>query len=182
MRAEAAQLQSLTFFKPNFYSLSKPHPVWSCAGANPYEVRKATVQAQMLSGRYRSCWLSRHWSGESGMCSLPTCRLEPTPGTLVHILTECPDLQPARQRVCDLWAEYLADKPHLLSIATKYITEGSQTSQVQFLLDCSVMPEVISLCQDKVEGVLDSLLYLTRTFCFSIHKSRLKLLGKWNCA
>ena len=28
--------------------------------------------------------------------------------------------------------------------------------------------------------VHDSLLYLTRTFCFSIHKARLKILGKWN--
>ena len=52
---QALDLPSLTFFLPHFYSLAKPHPIWSTAGNNPYQVQKATCQAQMLSGRYRSC-------------------------------------------------------------------------------------------------------------------------------
>ena len=94
LRVEAAKLPSLVNFKPMFYSLVKPHPIWTFSRGNPYEVEKACVQARMISGRYRTCWLSRHWSGDlSGMCSLPLCReTAPTPGTLHHIIFDCPDL------------------------------------------------------------------------------------------
>ena len=181
LRADASHLDSLIFFKPQFYSLSKPHPIWTSAGNNPYEVEKACCQARMLSGRFRTCWLSRHWSGDStGFCSLPTCRLNPTPGTLTHILSECEDLAPARQRVFSLWAQYLRDKPFLLPIIRKYTTTGDATQYMQFMLDCTVLPDVITLKQQEGRLVYDSLLYLTRTLCFSVHKARNKLLGKWN--
>ena len=180
-RAEAAKLLSLVYFKPHFYSLTRPHPIWSSAGSNPYEVEKACCQAKMLSGRYRTCLLSRHWSGDSsGCCSLPTCRLDPTPGTLPHILTECVDLAPARQRVISLWSEYLRDKPILLPTIKLYTVGTKSSLFIQFLVDCTVLPDVIALKQLHGQSVHDSLLYLTRTFCFSVHKERLKLLGKWN--
>ena len=148
---------------------------------NPYEVKKACVQAKMLSGRFRTCWLSRHWSGDSsGSCSLPYCLLDPTPGTLPHILIECQDLAIPRQRVFSLWAAFIRDKPILLPVIKKYTIDCPATLQVQFLLDCTVLPEVVYLVQQHGVSVLDSLLYLTRTFCFSLHKARLKLLGKWN--
>lgn len=181
LRQDAAPLDSLVYFQPQFYSLSKPHPIWSSAGSNPYEVEKACCQARMLSGRYRTCWLSRHWSGDStGKCSLPSCSLSPTPGTLPHILTECEDLQPARQRVFSLWSDYMRDNPILLPVIRRYTIGPDATNLVQFLLDCTVLPDVILLSQLHGESVHDSLLYLTRTFCFSVHKARLKLLGKWN--
>ena len=181
LRYDASQLDSLVFFRPNFHSLTKPHPIWSSAGSNPYEVEKACIQARMLSGRYRTCWFSRHWLRDSdGSCSLPTCCLNPTPGTLTHILTQCPDLGPARLRVFHLWADYLKDKPFLLNVIRKYTVDASPLLQVQFLLDCTVLPDVIKLKQQHSNSVYDSLLYLTRTLCFSVHKTRLKLLGKWN--
>ena len=148
LRAKASSLDSLCFFKADFYSLHKPHPIWRTAGANPYEVQKACTQAKMISGRYRTCQLTRHWSGDtSGNCSLPTCRLNPVQGSLSHILIDCPDLSPARERVFALWSEYLQDKPSLLSIVTKYTTESGHHQVVplvpcgrplyiQFLLDC----------------------------------------------
>ena len=181
LRFDASKLLSLEFFQPSYYSLSKPHPIFSSAGANPYEVRKACVQAKMLSGRFRSCWLSRHWTGNSsGDCSLPDCRLDPSPGTLSHLLLDCQDLHDARVGVFKLWAKFLRDRPLLFPIIRKYTAEVNPESQLQFLLDCTVLPEVISLKQQYGMSVFDSLLYLTRTFCFSLHKSRLKLLGKWN--
>ena len=180
LRLDAGELDSLLYFKPHFYSLTKPHPIWSSAGSNSYEVEKACAQAKMVSGRYRTCWLSRHWSGDSsGSCSLPSCRLSPTPGTLPHILTECEDLAPARQRMISLWADFLKDKPTLLPVIKKYTIECNMSQHIQFLLDCTVLPEVISLVQQHGSSVHDSLLYLTRSYCFSIHKARLKLLGKW---
>ena len=155
--------------------------MWSSAGSNPYEVEKACCQARMLSGRYRTCYLARHWSGNSsGNCSLQNCSQSPKLGTLSHILTECVDLQPARLRVFSLWADCMERDPELISIVMKYSTSTDPTEFVQFLLDCTVLPEVISLKQQLGTRILDSLFYLTRTFCYSIHKSRLKLLGKWD--
>jgi hypothetical protein len=181
LRMDAAPLDSLLFFQPQFYSLSRPHPIWTSAGNNPYEVEKACCQARMLSGRFRSCWLSRHWSGDSsGFCSLPTCRFNPTPGTLSHILTECEDLSSARQRVFSLRAEHLKDKPILLPIVRKHAVGCTTAQHRQFILDCTVLPDVITLQQKLGRVVYDSLLYLTRNLCFSVHKARNKLLGKWN--
>ena len=62
MRNEAALLPSLAHFKPEYMSLSSPHPLWLSAGTSPYEVIKATVQATMLYGRFRTEKLCRHWS------------------------------------------------------------------------------------------------------------------------
>ena len=181
LRQDSSKLTSLLYFKPAFYSLSKPHPIWSSAGSNPYEVGKACCQARMLSGRYKTCWLARYWSGDkAGSCSLPRCTLNPKPGTLAHILVECVDLAPARQRVIKLWSTYLRDHPELLQVIKCY-TVGEKSLQFpQLLLDCTVLPEVITLVQQYGSCVHDSLLYLTRSFCFSVHKARLRLLGKWN--
>ena len=74
----------------------------------------------------------------------------------------------------------MANKPFLLPVVRLYTLDADTKLFVQFLLDCTVLPEVIRLRQLHGECVHDSLLYLTRTFCFSIHKVRLKLLGKWN--
>ena len=50
LREEAASKSSLMFFHPEYYSLTKPHPLWTTAGSDPYQVTMATVQAAMLSG------------------------------------------------------------------------------------------------------------------------------------
>ena len=79
-----------------------------------------------------------------------------------------------------MWAEYLKDKPHLLLVIDKYTVNCDINQKLQFKLDCMVIPDVISLKQQYGKCVHDSLLYLTRTLCFSVHKSRYKLIGKWN--
>ena len=142
----------------------------------------AVCQARMLSGRYRTCWLERHWCATNppGNCSLPTCSLTPTPGTLSHILTKCKDLEPARERVLSLWAAAAQDNPTIQPILTQYSTTTDTALFVQFLLDCTVLPEVIVQSQIEGKKFQAIFLYLTRTFCFSVHKSRLTLLGKWN--
>ena len=104
----------------------------------------------------------------------------PLPGSLKHILLDCPDLTPARLRVLALWSEYLEDKPVITKLVNSYTLGCDQELQVQFLLDCSVLPTVISETRLHGKYVLDSLFYMTRTLCFSVHKARLKLLGKWN--
>ena len=44
---------------------------------------------------------------------------------------------------------------------------------VQFILDCSCLPEVVSLCQTQGQYVLNFLFKMTRTYCHSMHRSRL---------
>ena len=51
LRGEACLLPSIPNFKPEFMGLKNPHPIWSTAGCNPYEVSKAIQQARFLSGR-----------------------------------------------------------------------------------------------------------------------------------
>ena len=99
LRGEAENLTSLTFFSPQFMSLTKPHPLFTLAGNSPAKVTMATTQALMLSGRYRFDALARHWSSQiSGFCTLsPTCsnHLE----DIVHVLKTCTALSPTRRKL-----------------------------------------------------------------------------------
>ena len=103
LRGEADHLDSLEYFKPSFMSLSTPHPLWTSAGS-PFEVSKAVVSARMLSGRYRTDRLARHWtpSNPNGLCRLPGC--EGHEGTLQHILLQCSALTEARLKVISHWS------------------------------------------------------------------------------
>ena len=158
-------------------SLATTHPIWTSAGSSPYEIRKATVQARMLSGRYRTCWLRRHWSGDlTGTCSIPGC--PNMPGTLLHIATgECPGLVQAYSHATALWNTFLADNPILLPIIQ--LAQADRSRFLSFLLDPSTQPSVISLVQKEGNVVTDQLCYLTRTWLFIIHKERLKLMKLW---
>ena len=50
---------------------------------------------------------------------------------------------------------------------------------VQLLLDCSVMPQVISACQTDENYVLKELFKFSRTWCYNVHANRMKILGQW---
>lgn len=145
-QAEVAKLDSLYLFRSQFMSLSKPHPIWTSAGSSSFEVRKATVQARMLSDRYRTCWLRRHWSGDaSGNCRVPGC--SDVPGTLTHLATgECPGLVSALVRAVALWSSFLRENPILFPIIRSY-SLGDQESFLTFLVDPTTQPPVIALTQ-----------------------------------
>ena len=176
-REDVSQLDSLKMFKAEFMSLSHPHPIWTTCGSSPFETKKATVQARMLSGRYRTCWFRRHWSGDpTGHCKIPGCYDQP--GTLQHIATgECQGLSGALVRATTLWDSFLAQNPILVPIVDQYRTENF----LSFLLDPTTKPEVISMNQKhgKHACIIEKLCYLTRTWLFYIHKERLKLLNLW---
>ena len=68
----------------------------------------------------------------ASVLSHPVEQLLPlVPGTLSHILTECVDLAPARQRVFNMWADYIRDKPFLLPIIRKYTVLRVSAAKVQ---------------------------------------------------
>ena len=108
------------------------------------------------------------------------CHRNSKPGTLTHIILECEDLSLARQSVYALWADYLRNKPYLFLIVRRYTLECSDIERMQFILDCTILPDVIALYQWLGKMVHDSLFYLTRSLCYSIEKTRSKLLGRWD--
>ena len=158
-------------------SLRNPHPLWLNAGS-PFEVSKAVVVGRMLSGRYRTDRLARHWTRDNpnGYCRLPGCHYEE--GSLDHILLHCPALSPARQNVIKMWSNFLVSRPVLLPILRKYTCE-SDTLFLQFLLDPSCLPLVISTANSQPD-ILKHCMYLTRTWCYTMHNARVKLMKLLN--
>ena len=176
LRGEASLLSSLLYFKPEYMSLSKPHPIWTTAGSNPYEVSKAVQQARFLSGRYRSGYLTRHWTtNREGYCLSPTC--SGVVEDIEHILIHCRAYAECKRRLYSLWLS--SSNPVVKKLVTEAFSEETQYL-LQFIIDCSVLPPVISAVQEHGPGILDDLFYLTRTWCFSVHRHRMKMLGRWN--
>ena len=173
LRAEAEILPSLEYFKPRFMSLSKPHPLWTHAGS-PFEVRKAVIAARMLSGRYRTDLLSKHWVRDNpdGLCRLPGCSNQE--GNLHHILLSCPSLADSRAGMIRMWSNFMVSNPNLLSIVKEYTITKDELF-MQFLLDPSCLPLVISTSKND-PNILKNCLFLSRTWCFSAHLARSKLM------
>ena len=160
-------------------SLKSPHPIWSTAGASPAQVVKATIQAQMLSGRYRTQHLCSLWSPHtSEFCQLaPSCMN--TPEDIHHILRDCEALLSTRENFLRFAANYSSSCEPVHIIVTKFC-HPSHPKFCQFLLDCSVLPEIIEATQIHGRELLGHLFHITRTFCYALHKSRLKMRGRWN--
>ena len=177
LRGEASLLSSLVHFKPEYMSLIKPHPIWSTAGNNPYEISKAIQQVRFLSGRYRSQSLVSHWSPNGdGSCLSPTCKEEKE--TTEHILLDCKAYNDCKSRLYSLWLS--AKIPEVHELLLEALT-SERAYLLQFILDCSVLPQVIRANQAKNgDFILNELFYYTRSWCFSIHKARMKMLGRWN--
>ena len=83
VRGGEKELTSLKYFKPEFMSILRPHPMLSTAG-HAYDVNKMIVQLRMLSGRYRVGTLLKHFSpANSGLCELCNQEVEDLPHLLL---------------------------------------------------------------------------------------------------
>ena len=173
---EASALPSLQFLRPSFIPLGcGSHPLWSTCGASSTAVRAATVQARMLSGRYRTDWLRRHWTGESGACRLPSCT-SPR-GDLIHLLSgACTALTPTLSSTLQYWNRSLSTVPHLLPPVQTALL-ASPEAFITFLLDPSTDPAVLGLVQVYGVGILDIFFRLSRSWIWAAHRRRLVLLG-----
>ena len=173
LRAEAETLSSLTYFNPNYMSLTKPHPIWTTCNNNTYEVCKAIVQAKMLSGRFRTDRLLRHFTeNKGGICQICSSH---SIGSIEHILISCSSLENHRiglLRKLDNSGYHEA----AYSFIKNTISCRSELS-IQLLLDCSSIPEVIFMCQTFGEIILDDLFKFSRTWCYTIDRERRKMLG-----
>ena len=168
-------LDSLAHFKPNWFSLSRPHLIISSPGS-PYEVGRAATVLRMLSGRYITDHRSRRWdkSNPEGLC-----RLCPTPapvGDLTHQLLFCNALEPARTKAVLHWGLFTAERPYLGPLVN-HNSLGTTEAAMAFLLDPCSCPMVISTAQDlKNQAIFKECLYMSRVWCHSNHKLRMKLL------
>ena len=180
LRLKAAPMRSLQFFKPEYMSLSRAHPIWTTSKNNPYETNKAIIQARFLSGRYRTESLCRFWSDNTvGVCLLHSCVNNQITEDVSHILVICDSLASVRDQLLAFFSNYGVSHPHLRPVITGFLSSSNFSYKTQFLLDCSVLPEIIQLQQHYGQIVLDELFHITRTWCFTIHRERLRRLDRW---
>ena len=181
LSTKVANLSSLSYLQPHFLSLSSPHPLWTSLDDNPYQASAARIQALFLSGRYRTERMCRHWSrNKDGVCLLPSCRSLLISETIEHVLLHCTGLNDHRRRLELFTEKFAADKPVIQQIISAYMNTEDEYLRMQFLLDCSVLPLVISSFQLHGHIIHQQLYRISRTWCRSLHVARQKILGRYN--
>ena len=181
LRKDASELSSLPFFHPSFMSLTKTHPLYLTCGSSPFECSKAVVQGRYLSGRARLENLTKYWdpTNKEGYCLL--CKPHsgnPHLASLAHMLLPggCEMLCDARLFMFEFINSYLVPRPHLFELLKTCL--GDDNTFVQFMLDCSTIPEVIKFRQETgSDEILDSLFYISRTYVYKLHIVRKRILG-----
>ena len=171
LRLESSFLPSLVHFKPEYCSLQNPHPMLWTPGSNPYEVSKSVIQCRMLSGRYPTEMLARHWScNRHGWCLTPSCAGREIEESLEHMLLVCPSVYETRQQLKTLWLN--RSWLPITNLVTSVLSSPPAVL-LQFILDAS-------LVQIYGSEVLKVVFHPTRSWCFAVHKKRAKLLGRWS--
>ena len=100
--------------------------------------------------------------------------------TIEHIHLHCSGLNENRRRLESVTQTFAADKPAIKQIIFTYMNTDDEYLRVQFLLDCSVLPLVISRYQTHGPIIHQQLYQISRTWCRSLHVARWKLLGRYN--
>ena len=161
-------------------SLVHPHILLLSAGKNAYEVSKARIQLKFLAGQYPCGEVTRHWSpgNPEGLCTFPPCLASGIVESREHVLLHCPSYSVVRNKLINLCLKVKSPVSH--SLVVSHLVLGDTMFQMQLLLDCSVLPSVIVARQNFGDVVINDLFYLGRTWCFSLHRERMKRLGHWN--
>ena len=131
----------------------------------------------MLSGRYVTDKLSCHWTENSaGLCSIPGCTGRAV-GSLEHLLLFCPALSDSRNRIIEMCHTVASESEEIKIILDNALNDQTTDKLMQFLLDCSSLPSIILHKQNSGSNVIDRLFYITRSWCYAIHRSRMNKLG-----
>jgi hypothetical protein len=179
LKDEAAHLPSLHYFVLTNCSLSAPHLIWTTATSSSFECRKASVLAKMMSGRFRSEHLARHWSkNKLGYCLADTCG--ETTGDLEHLLVHCPALTSTRERLWTMYFEHSVMYPALFQFLSR-LEKSLPQVMVQFLMDPTAFPEIWEIWKLFGQPAIDHVYYLTRTYVYYIYRQKQILLGLWTC-
>ena len=129
----------------------------------------------MLSGRYRVGMLVQQIApANSGFCEPCNQELE----DLQHLLLTCPLLHERRTTLTE-YSNIVLQQSATGKDIFDFAMSSDIGTQAQFLIDCSVLPFVITAAQED-KNILAVLFKVTRTWCYSLHRTRLKLLGRWS--
>jgi hypothetical protein len=132
----------------------------------------------MISGRYRSEDMCKHWSSSKqlGHCLAPTC--SGVTGDLEHMLLTCSAFQEVRARLTKLWLDRSTQSPALHQLI-KMVLASPPLVQVQFILDPMVFDGIKMLIELYDFPIIEHVLYLTRTYAYYIHREKMIMLGRW---
>ena len=176
-KEEATRLTSLHYFVPNSCSLNSPHPIWKTATSSSFECRKAGTLAKMMSGRFRSEYLCRHWSkNKQGYCLAETC--DQTVGDLEHLLLHCQALSPVRERLWCMMFEHSVGYPALYDFLLR-LEKSPPHVKMQFILDPTAFLEILEIWDLFGQQAVDHVYYLTRTYAYYLYRQKQILLGHW---
>ena len=171
--SEVMELSSLLYIRPSHISLSFPHPVWSTDSGSVFSSKTASLQARILSGRYNTDSLRRHWDKSDGHCRL--C-LDAS-GDLLHLFCgPCHALGQARDLALKKWKNLIHPYPYLLDFVSS-VTRRTPHLFLHFLLDPSTDPETSSIIQIFGKETLKILFDLGRIWLWAHHALRYKILG-----
>jgi hypothetical protein len=178
LREEAANLPSLQYFAADVCSLSSPHPIWTASGSNSFECRKSEILVRMVSGRFRSEYLCRHWSDNRlGHCQADTC--VGVAGDLEHLLVHCPALAQDRKRLWEMFFIKSVQFPALFHFLQD-IEKSGPTIRLKFLLDPLAFSEILNLWSLFGQNLIDHIYYLIRTYAYYLHRRKQILIGNWS--
>ena len=176
-----ADIDSLRFMKCPFLSLTRPHAIFTSLDGNPYQAKAAYVQASLLSGKYRTERVRRFWSdNKQGFCLQTSCINLKIIEDQCHFLLHCPALSDKRRRLLSESSTIIASNPVFKPIADAYLFCDNDNLRLQFLLDCSVLPMVIRAYQLFGKIAHEFLFKITRSWCRSLHRERVRLLGRYS--
>ena len=176
---EEAQVPSLNYMCAPYLSLFKPHPIWTSLDGNPYQTKAAVIQASFLSGKYRTESVCRFWSKNTeGLCKQNSCKNLKIVEDIRHVLLTCSALECTRRRLANQTLEVLVSNPIFKPIVDAYLFGSDDDLRLHFLVDCSTLPMIISAYQMFGDIVHKFMFKISRNWCRSLHRQRLKLLGR----
>ena len=136
---------------------------------------------KIFTGKYPTERSRRFWSGNAnGFCLLPNCinlKLFDTPA---HILLHCVSLTAERRRLLDFTKTLIDQNPFLENIVPLLLNNAKDEDKMQFLIDCSVLPQVIDGTQKYGDIIMNLCFKISRTWCRSLHIARSKGLGRYS--
>ena len=131
----------------------------------------------MMSGRFRTEYLSRHWtSNKLGNCLLASCH--GAVGNLEHMLITCPGLSTVRSRMWEMIFSRMGKLLPLKNFAFQ-IYLSSPEVQLQFFMEPLACTDVNDMCNLYVQTIINIVYYCVRTYVYYIHREKQILLCSW---
>ena len=116
---------------------------------------------------------------DGGWCLTPECKGLMNTEDIEDILVACRSLDVTRETLQLFTSSFAISNSVMYPIISKYL-DPSNPLYCQFLIDCSCIPEVILNSQLYGNTLLNKLFYVTRIWCYSLHRARARLLGRWH--